>query len=135
MKSFFNRQLIWFWGHEHRMAIYDCFQENEGIQAHGRCIGHGGMPVELGTPNDNAPWHVYDNRQYPNDEGITVGYNGYINLTFQGNKLTVEYRDVKTTDPSQPPLMTEQWTVDINSGGLGAPQFTYHCTDPDFRHK
>jgi hypothetical protein len=135
MKNFFNRQLIWFWGHEHRMAIYDGFQENEGIQAHGRCIGHGGMPVELGTPKDSPPWLVYDNRQYHNDEDIVVGYNGYVNLTFQGNKLTIDYRDVSTTDPSQNPLMKEEWTVDLVSGGLQRLPFTYYCTDPDFHHK
>jgi hypothetical protein len=33
--------LGWFWGHEHRCAFYE--QQNH-VQ-HGRCIGHGGVPV------------------------------------------------------------------------------------------
>ncbi len=31
----------WFWGHEHNLAIYEPY----GPLAHGRCIGHGSVPV------------------------------------------------------------------------------------------
>ena len=43
-----DREVIWLWGHEHRLAVYGKFQSKNGIKAFGRCIGHGGMPVELG---------------------------------------------------------------------------------------
>jgi hypothetical protein len=41
-----HRPVIWFWGHEHKLTIYENYGVQGGITAHGRCIGHGGMPVE-----------------------------------------------------------------------------------------
>ena len=41
-----HQPVIWFWGHEHKLAIYDRYCVANGIEAYGRCIGHGGMPVE-----------------------------------------------------------------------------------------
>ena len=43
-----HRPVIWYWGHEHRLAIYDKYRVAGGIETYGRCIGHGGMPVERG---------------------------------------------------------------------------------------
>ena len=34
-----HRPVTWFWGHEHRLAIYEKFSVKEGIEAYGRCIG------------------------------------------------------------------------------------------------
>ncbi|HKG69359.1 MAG TPA: metallophosphoesterase, partial [Segetibacter sp.] len=42
-----NRKVLWFWGHEHRFAIYGKHSLNNGITAYGRCIGHGGMPASV----------------------------------------------------------------------------------------
>jgi hypothetical protein len=44
---FGKRKVLWFWGHEHRLALYGQFKTDGGITAYGRCIGHGGMPVSL----------------------------------------------------------------------------------------
>ncbi len=48
-----------------------------GVRAFGRCIGHGGMPVDLPP----APLHDFetefvDARVYPNDENLKIGFNG-----------------------------------------------------------
>jgi hypothetical protein len=42
-----HRKVLWVWGHEHRFAMYGKYKSRRGITAYGRCIGHGGMPVEL----------------------------------------------------------------------------------------
>lgn len=101
-----DRPVLWFWGHEHRMAVYGKFASDGGIQAYGRCIGHGGMPVgtdpDLKRPERSLV--AYDNRRYPSPENITVGYNGFVNLTFRANQLCVEYRDLKNNL-----LLSEDW--------------------------
>jgi hypothetical protein len=48
LKEFFaEHPVLWFWGHEHRLMIYKEYRVGGGISAFGRCIGHGGMPIEL----------------------------------------------------------------------------------------
>jgi len=47
LAEFIDRPVIWLWGHEHRLAIYEKYQTGSGITAYGRCIGHGGMPIDL----------------------------------------------------------------------------------------
>jgi hypothetical protein len=47
LAEFFFGPALWFWGHEHRMAINEEFGIDGGIRAFGRCVGHGGMPVDL----------------------------------------------------------------------------------------
>ena len=75
------------------MPIYGSYKSKDGIPAFGRCVGHGGIPVRLRGPNPKtkAPLVVYDNRRYDNIDGTFVGFNGFANLTFVGNKLTVEF--------------------------------------------
>jgi hypothetical protein len=65
--------------YEHKLTIYDKYAVDGGIENYGRCIGHGGMPVERGTYPDIADcrWLAWDNRRYPNDEQINAGFNGY----------------------------------------------------------
>jgi len=98
LSAFIDRPVLWFWGHEHRMAVYGKYSVEGGIEAYGRCIGHGGMPVDINPPmkRSDRPLVAYDNRQYPSPENITVGYNGFTNLTFKDNQLLVEYRDLKS---------------------------------------
>jgi Calcineurin-like phosphoesterase len=100
LTEFFDRPVLWFWGHEHRMAIYPKYKVTGGIETYGRCIGHGGMPIDL--PSDNpkypqVPVEFTDGRHFPNNEGLTVGYNGFARLLFQGNRLSVEYVDIDGT--------------------------------------
>jgi len=115
LSEFLQRPVLWFWGHEHRLAFYHCQSFNNGIQAYGRCMGHGGMPVDINSPvqHTECPVELVDNRSYPNTEGIVVGYNGYVRLTFLKNALTVEYRTIGTDKPAvyDQLVATEQWTT------------------------
>ena len=95
LACFIKKPVLWFWGHEHRMVAYELFYPKSGIAAYGRCIGHGGMPVERKGPiNKDVPWLIYDNRRYPNAAGLDVGYNGHAELEFSGQNLNVNYRDL-----------------------------------------
>jgi hypothetical protein len=79
------------------------------VTAFGRCIGHGGMPVDL-PPAE--PLHDYtvefvDERVYPNDENLKVGFNGFAQMTLRENELTLDYVDLRGTR-----VFREIWTVD-----------------------
>jgi hypothetical protein len=113
LAKFINRPVLWFWGHEHRMAVYGSYSIGSGIHAFGRCIGHGGMPIEIGSEiiDGSVPLIFHDNRQYQSAENITVGYNGHANLTFRGNRLSVDYLDL-----TGKVLLSEQWST--NAGVL-----------------
>jgi hypothetical protein len=118
LATLIHRPVLWYWGHEHKLAIYDKFRVQDGIDTYGRCIGHGGMPVERGRAPDikDCQWLAWDNRRYPNDENVDVGYNGYCNLSLNGPALHVAYYDL-----NQSLLLTEDWHVDIESGELRGP--------------
>jgi Calcineurin-like phosphoesterase len=122
-----HRPVIWFWGHEHRLAIYEKFSVKEGIEAYGRCIGHGGMPVGRGAAPDilDCRWLAWDNRRYPSDEEIDVGYNGHANLSFNGPALHIAYYDL-----NQSLVLTEDWHIDIESGVLEGPSLKKILHDP-----
>jgi hypothetical protein len=109
----FDRPVLWLWGHEHRMAIYGKHRVGRGLEAYGRCLGHGGMPVLLNAPAEPAKWPMvlYDNRPYPSDEHIPVAYNGFANLTLSGNRLTIDHRDLTGAR-----VVTEVW--ETNGGVL-----------------
>jgi hypothetical protein len=108
LAEFIDRPVLWFWGHEHRMAIYGKRKFDDGIEAYGRCIGHGGMPVDIHKKiqHGECPLVLYDDRQYESLDGIPVGMNGFVNLTFRGNSLTADYRDLRNNQ-----LLTERWEV------------------------
>ncbi len=127
-----HRPVLWYWGHEHRLAIYDKFRVKDGIDAHGRCIGHGGMPVERGMAPDikDCRWLAWDNRKYPNDENVDVGYNGHANFSFNGPALHVAYYDLY-----QSLLLTEDWHVDIDSGELQGPNLKKVLDDPSLHYR
>lgn len=121
-----HRPAIWFWGHEHKLAIYDRFGPPGGICTFGRCIGHGGMPVERAPhPQADCPVIGWDNRRYDNGEKIDVGYNGHANLTFDGPTLRVEYVDLMGQ-----PLFNESWRADLKSGTLEGPNLQKVSADP-----
>lgn len=115
-----SRALLWYWGHEHRMALYARHNTMNGITAFGRCVGHGGMPVKRGEKPDIKDCNcvLYDDRKFPNKEGIDVGYNGYIKMEFHDASLRVDYFDLKNTL-----LLTESWTTD-EKGILTGPRFS-----------
>jgi hypothetical protein len=122
-----QRPVLWIWGHEHKLAIYDRFAVEKGIENFGRCIGHGGMPVERGNSPDIADcrWLAWDNRRYGSDEKINVGLNGYANFSFNGPALHIAYYDLDQTL-----LLTEDWHVDPESGELNGPNLKKILDDP-----
>jgi hypothetical protein len=107
--DFFPRPVLWFWGHEHRMAIYEEFGVPGGIRAFGRCIGHGGMPVDLPSRPKHSECVVEftDARHYHNDENLKIGYNGFARLTLRGKCLTADYVDLHGKI-----IFSEDWQVD-----------------------
>jgi hypothetical protein len=67
------------------------------------------MPVDLPP---KAPLHEFavefvDERLYPNDENLVVGYNGFVEMTLRDNKMTLDYVDVRGAR-----VFSETWTVD-----------------------
>jgi calcineurin-like phosphoesterase family protein len=119
----FRRPVLWFWGHEHRMAGYD-LAGPDNLQCYGRCIGHGGMPVEVKLPNPkaNPQPQFYDHRRA--DSGF--GHNGSVNLTFHANILRASYIDVRGEE-----LLNENWTVD-GSGAVVLLSSNKVTSDIDF---
>lgn len=107
ISPFLNRPALWFWAHEHRVAVYGLCATRRTVPFLGRCIGHGGMPVHLKKPNGKLPLLFTDAREYPNSENLTVGYNGFCTLRFNNEKLQIEYRDLQGTL-----LRLENWTPD-----------------------
>jgi hypothetical protein len=53
-----GRVTAWYWGHEHRLVVYDPWPLYGGLQ--GRCIGHGGFPsardVAVGAGGNHYQW-------------------------------------------------------------------------------
>ena len=97
MEFFKNQEVLWIWGHEHRLAIYDKFAQSGGFTAYGRCVGHSGMPADVSGPDQKAPLRFYDARTHQLPDGSTVGENGYVLLTITGETLTLDYRDTDDT--------------------------------------
>jgi Calcineurin-like phosphoesterase len=127
LAEFFGTQeVVWIWGHEHRLSIYDKFRTDGGITAYGRCAGHSGMPVETGDPaTKDVPLKFYDPRTRELPNGATAGYNGYLILSIQGDALSIEYWDI-----DQNKLLVEQFRAGakgtltyqlIDSSGLKPP--------------
>ena len=116
-----RRPVLWYWGHEHRLAGYDLYGTC-GLKSFGRCVGHGGMPVDRGAPTHDPAPIFYDNRIAKN----TYGINGFVKLTFAGPTMSAEYEDLdgaKTLD--------EEWTVD-GSGAVRLVSKQKLTNDPDF---
>ena len=126
-----QKQVLWFWGHEHRLAGYD-LGGSENLQAYGRCVGHGGMPLEPEAPKHDPRPKFYDQRQGKRHQGdrrpgnVGYGVNGHVNLKFQGPNLTAAYVDLTGQE-----ILTETWRAD----GQGAVHYVSGkklISDPDF---
>lgn len=115
-----NRPVIWLWGHEHKFSIFEKAQVGDGITAYGRCIGHGGMPVEYQSKEFtlNTKAHGYsklvfvDRRPRVDEPDCHLGFNGYVMLTVDNEKLEIAYHDVNSK------LMHEHWVADITTGSI-----------------
>jgi hypothetical protein len=100
-----RRPLLWFWGHEHRLAGYDLCGPRR-LKAFGRCVGHGAMPLEPIAPRPGriVP-QFYDAREGEHKYGV----NGHVNLEFGRANLTVSYVDLDGRAS-----LRETWTVDAD---------------------
>ena len=110
LAEFFSHPVLWFWGHEHRLAIYEEFGVRGGVRAFGRCIGHGGMPVELPPTLPRHPRcavEFTDSRHYPNDENLAIGFNGFAQMSLRENRATIQYVDVHGAL-----IFSESWVVE-----------------------
>jgi 3',5'-cyclic AMP phosphodiesterase CpdA len=105
LSPYLDRVLLWFWGHEHRFAGYAPFGFN-GKRVRARCIGHGGMPIELGgkISRPERPLVFTDERKATDVDGEAIGYCGYAMLRLDGPQLRVEYFDETRTK-----LLEEVW--------------------------
>ncbi len=96
---FRGREMVWLHGHEHRLAIYQRQRLMGALTLHSRCVGHGGMPVlETKVTKPEPSLLYYDPRLHPiddQDEQTLVGFNGHVNLCFEGRALTIEYCDIQ----------------------------------------
>ncbi len=148
-----ERTVLWFWGHEHRLALYGCNQLPNGSKLFARCIGTGGMPVELGKkPGSsifgdpvNRSLVIYDERERKvigNNNNIRLGHNGYAILKLKDNKLAVEYYDDNNNNQQgvRRLILEETWTLDKDTGKLegtaikdhtetGGNKLTLFCDD------
>jgi hypothetical protein len=123
-----GRPVLWFWGHEHLMAGYP-LQGPKKLQAHGRCIGHGGMPVERHDAPDRNKVAFFDNRVYSKEDNF--GWNGYVTLDFEGANLTARYYDIGSIRGLENQLLIEEkWSVD-GQGQLSV-NIDQKCLEKDF---
>jgi hypothetical protein len=107
LKDLFSGQkVVWLWGHEHRLSIYDEYSPDQNVLCHGRCLGNGGMPVELEATGKTSPLLFQDPRglpnevrgsnQYPVGDGTYAGWNGYLTLTLDESTMTINYFDLRS---------------------------------------
>jgi len=113
-----QRPVVWLWGHEHKLSVFEHAQHGSGITAYGRCIGHGGMPIELDTKEfqyDNKSFGVeklvmVDRRKKPGTGSYPLGYNGYVMLTLAADTLEISYHDQTGR------LFSESWKASLETG-------------------
>ena len=76
----------WFWGHEHRCALY---QPREGIE-YPRCIGHGGVPFYVSKKK--LPFGVsYEYKEGFRDLVEKWNYFGFAVMDFEDQVINVRY--------------------------------------------
>ena len=81
-----GRVRAWFWGHEHRCALY---APHENIE-YPRCIGHGGIPFYVSKAN--PPQGVtYEYRDGFQDLLESWNYLGFVVLDFDEERIDVKY--------------------------------------------
>jgi hypothetical protein len=117
-----ERPVIWLWGHEHKLSVFEKTQAGKkGVTAYGRCIGHGGMPIELDSKEFTkdpekigySKLVMVDKRTKTNTNNYRLGFNGYSLIKINGADLNIEYRDVSGV------LFSEKWTANGNGFATG----------------
>ena len=113
-----DRSVLWFWGHEHRLSLYGENVMNNGLRVFGRCIGHGGMPVDIDQEPGNDSLRnlvVFDKRLRKKiDEKYPVGYNGYVILKLKGAEIAIEYYDDNDNNDlkQERKILEEKWRLE-----------------------
>jgi hypothetical protein len=93
LEPYLDRVYLWLWGHEHRFAGYGPWGPGK-TPVRARCIGHGGMPIELGAqPKRDRNLVFSDTRQAGTVGGQPIGFCGFTVITLDGKKMLVTYRD------------------------------------------
>ena len=119
-----ERPVVWLWGHEHKLSVFEKVQTGNGITAYGRCIGHGGMPIQLKAADfkpspdkqGSSKLVAFDRRQKGVILHTPVGHNGYVLAKIDDEVLLLEYRDEKNA------LLKEIWRVDAEGKIAGSIQ-------------
>jgi hypothetical protein len=81
-----NLILAWWWGHEHRCALYD---PRDGVR-YGRCIGYGGVPIVAET-QANPPGVIYQYQDFVAGSNPHFARFGFAVLDFNQDQLRVQY--------------------------------------------
>ena len=81
-----GRVRAWFWGHEHRCALYE---PHKDVQ-YPRCIGHGGIPFYV-SRSDPPKGVSYEYRDGFSDLLESWNYLGFVVLDFEDDKIAVSY--------------------------------------------
>jgi hypothetical protein len=107
LAPYLDRVLLWMWAHEHRFAAYSKFAPGGTPPVRARCIGHGGMPIELGgkIERTDRPVVIVDERPAAKVEDVAIGFCGFASLAFDGPRLEINYVDEKGVV-----LLREAWT-------------------------
>jgi hypothetical protein len=81
----------WFWGHEHRCAVYSV----HGGVAYSACIGHGGVPSYMTLDGDRplTPPSVHENRAFIQNGLERWAYMGFTVVDLNGDGAHVTYID------------------------------------------
>lgn len=83
-----NRVTAWFWGHEHRLALYAPLPD----LPYGRLIGHGGVPV-WAEGTSNSPMVEYVGTRSFRSGLEKFALFGFAEMDFKGDHIEVRYFD------------------------------------------
>jgi hypothetical protein len=68
------------------------------------------MPVDLPPARPKHPQCVVeftDRRRYPNDENLTIGFNGFAKMSLNHNRAAIQYVDVHGAT-----IFSESWVCE-----------------------
>jgi Calcineurin-like phosphoesterase len=108
LEPFLDKVHLWIWGHEHKLAGYQAYAADGKTMVRARCIGHGGMPIELGWKRTRPEPVVFSDERFSNRivRRSRLGYCGFAWLEFDGPTLTITYIDELGTE-----LLEEEWRI------------------------
>jgi hypothetical protein len=136
-----GKTILWFWGHEHRLSLYGANQLPNGARFYSRCIGHGGMPVEIIGDKDkkHEPRNgvsrnlvLFDQRiRNRINQKINLGHNGFAQLNLADDELVVQYfDDNNNVGEDRRLLVSETWSIDLDTGTLAGKSIKLEDAQP-----